>query len=219
MFQLKKYEIIRENLLNIIKSVNETEYENAARELTTEMIIQNNSKLKMCPLMLKYIKKIKKEEKACGKELEYIEIQDHSNIIYKFKGEDIVKDRSCKNDVCRFAHKETELRVPICFLYKYNSCKYHNSPNGELCECKFLHTDLNDELVKLPNIVLFTKKYISNFNKNEKEEEMFKIFYYTNCVRIYNYKEMETSVLHNLSTDDKNNLYDLLVKEYNEKYK
>jgi hypothetical protein len=58
--QLTKYEIIRENLLNIIKSVNETEYENAARELTTEMIIQNNSKLKMCPLMLKYIKKIKK---------------------------------------------------------------------------------------------------------------------------------------------------------------
>jgi hypothetical protein len=48
---------------------------------------------------------------------------------------------------------------------------------------------------------------------------MFKIFYYTNCVRIYNYIEMETSVLHNLSTDDKNNLYELLVKEYNEKYK
>ncbi len=109
--------------------------------------------------------------------------------------------------------------MPICFLHLYKSCKYHNSPNGELCECKFLHTDLNDELAKLPNVVLFTKKYIANYNNSGKGEEMFKIFYYTNCVRIYNYIEMETSVLHNLSTDDKNNLYELLVKEYNEKYK
>jgi hypothetical protein len=211
---MQKYEIIRENLLNIIKTTNTLEYEKALTSLTTEMIIQNSSMLKMCPLMLKYIRRLKKKEIENNKELEYLSIQDHSNIVYKFKNEDSeIKDRCCKNDTCRFAHKETELRVPVCILYLYKSCKYHNSPLGEICECKYLHTDLNNEMVKLPNVVLFTKKYVT-----PSGEEIFKIFYYTNCVRIYNYKEMETSVLHDLTVEDRDKLYEMLIEEYKTKY-
>jgi hypothetical protein len=193
---LNKYENIKTLLLNKIKCDKKREEIN--QNLTIELIIKNESHLKLCPLMLKKIKKICKND-----EIEYIEIADHSIIKYKYKNkENIITDRACKNDTCRYAHKEIDLRVPYCLLNLFDCCDRNNN-------CKYIHASKSEILNSLPEVVLTTKKYY-----NENKEEIFKIFYYTNCVRIYNYKNYTTSVLH-LSPEDKNNIYDLMVEKYN----
>ena len=151
----------------------------------------------MCPMFLKQIKILRSDVR----ELEYLYLIEHSKCEYKYKNDEtIYTKRLCKNDVCRYAHSEEELRIPICILNMYNCCK-----KGDRY-CKFDHSY---DLYKLPDIILHTKQY-----KNKEGKEVFKIFYYTECVRIYYYSTGITSVMH-ISEEDKENIYDTIVKEIN----
>jgi hypothetical protein len=189
-------EINKNTILQIIQKNNLNRYEEASKKIDVIFLLRNNSYIKMCPMFLKQLKRLQIDKK----ELEYIHLLEYSKCEYKYKNDEtIYKKRLCKNDLCRYAHSEEELRVPLCVLNMYDCCKKGDN------FCKFDH--LTD--IRLPDIVLYTKQY-----KNKEGQEVFKIFYYTDCVRIYYYSTGVTSVLH-ISDEDKEKIYDIIVEEIN----
>jgi hypothetical protein len=184
----KLIQIISKNLTDV------NEIEKAKKNITDEYILRNNSYTKMCPVMLKEIKKIQTKN-----QLESFILLSFSKCEYKYKNDKMLyKKRCCSNELCRYAHKEDELRTPLCILNLYNCCN-----NSE--KCYFDHKQEEP-----PHIVLSVKKYTT------QGKDIFKLFYYTNCVRIYYYDTGNTSVLH-LSSEERNKIYDILVQKLNEK--
>ena len=184
-------------LIHIISKCNtndEIEIEKAKKLITDEFILRNNSYTKLCPIMLKEIKKIQSRGK-----LESFTLLSYSKCQYKYENDELMyKKRCCNNELCRYAHKEDELRTPICILNLFKCCSNKD-------ECYFDHKQEEP-----PHIVLSVKKYTT------LGKDIFKIFYYTNCVRIYYYDTGNTSVLH-LSGEERNSIYDILVQKLNEK--
>ena len=183
-------------LIHIISKCNtdDIEIEKAKKLVTDEFILRNNSYTKLCPIMLKEIKKIQ-----CRSKLESFTLLSYSKCQYKYENDELMyKKRCCNNELCRYAHKEDELRTPICILNLFNCCTNES-------DCYFDHKQEEP-----PHIVLSVKKYTT------QGKDIFKIFYYTNCVRIYYYDTGNTSVLH-LSGEERNSIYDILVQKLNEK--
>jgi hypothetical protein len=183
-------------LIQIIsKSVTDlNKLEKAKEYITDDYILRNNSYTKMCPIMLKEIKKIQSKGK-----LESFTLLSYSKCQYKYENDDtLYKKRCCSNELCRYAHKDDELRTPICILNLFDCCSDEKN-------CYFDHKQEEP-----PHIVLSVKKYTTD------GKDIFKLFYYTNCVRIYYYDTGITSVLH-LSQEERSSIYDILVCKLNEK--
>ena len=202
-------EKIKETILQIIYKYNRDKYEEAKNILNPLFILRNNSYTKICPMFLKQLTRL--QSKIDTNELEYLNLLEHSNCEYKYFNSDTVyKSRLCKSDVCRYAHSEEELRVPLCILHFFDCCKKCTYDHTSINNTKLLTFDKKEEIeTVLPHIILYTKQY-----KNEDGKEIFKIFYYTDCVRIYYYSTNITSVMH-LKDEDKETIFETIVKNLN----
>ena len=137
-------------LIYIISKSNtdENELKKAKECITDDYIVRNNSYTKMCPIMLKEIKKIQSKN-----QLESFTLLSYSKCQYKYENDDVMyKKRCCNNELCRYAHKDDELKTPICILNLFNCCSDEKN-------CYFDHKQEEP-----PHIVLSVKKYTTQGN-------------------------------------------------------
>lgn len=93
------------------------------------------------------------------------------------------EERLCFNDKCNYAHRDEDLRKPLCIYNIFNCC------TNKKCE--------NDHSNRDPprDLNLGSKVY-----KDENGNDIFKIFYYINSIRIYDYSNKVTFIV-NINDD------------------
>ena len=146
--------------------------------ITNQFLERNSIKTKMCKNS-----QIKLEKFITKKRYTLISgPNEHS--IAKFEttdesGNTITKEeRLCFNDKCNYAHREEDLRKPLCIYNRFNCCTNRKCEND--------HSDKD-----LPRTLnLGSKTY-----KDENGIDIFKIFYYLNSIRIFDYSNKVTSVV------------------------
>lgn len=172
--------------------------------ITDQFVSRNTSNTKMCEIVTKKIKKggyVSKRQEELSLELNKkikIETDEHTNLFYKDEcGEiqyvmktlqdsnTVVKDRLCSRPSCNYCHELSELRISICPLHLFGVCN-----DSKHCEYHLDHTSM---LFDLPQIVLGDKKYPDTKN-TQVRDGLFRIFYYTDRIRVYDYNTQNTFV-------------------------
>ena len=194
--------------LPIIKQFGTEENANLAEMIITKQFIRaNNYRTRVCDKVLnKKQDKIWKSYFAKGKNWKINQPDEHSvwyaeNIETKTKSK---KFRLCQKSCCFNAHNRETTRKAVCIFNLFNVC------NKSEKECGYIHVSfkefdfasinmpLFEEIPKLVDDYLTFEENPENFfeYKDENGNKLFKVFYYTHQVRIWNYNLNKTFILY-----------------------
>jgi hypothetical protein len=173
--QLKNYknEVVKTNIMNKVQL-----------ECTDQLLNRNKMNTSLCRTQEE-----NKQKKYPLRTYEQIgEISDFSKVTFRNKhtGQEI-EDRLCRKSNCNFVHNISKLRKTFCILHYFNCCTSRLDTNN--C-CMY---GSHNESDKIPlNINLCPGKDF----KDDNNQQIFKIFYYSHMIRIYLSNISKTIVIH-----------------------